>query len=327
MHIKKITTSLFFLFFSLTIYAGTPADTTATDTTAIDTTTTPAQPAVTPPPRQQTTAPAQAGTDEDIVAGLQKKVVDSSLLYNAVHYPKEFLYSSYLFNTNYKAKIQWFYAISAVILLLILWVGGLKYAKKEGLCKDACFDKEGNPLPAELCPYSYSRCQLFFWTLVILTCYTFFYGATGVLLPLNATAAVLLGFGAMVYGFGKVIDSRQIQQSKGERNQDLGAQNTKPDFIKDILSDDNGVSIHRFQAALFNLIFGVGFIAFFIKAMMNYKYPLADFNEWQFALLGISSTTYLGLKATENDPDNIKDTKAEAGGDGGEDIEPDGSVG
>jgi hypothetical protein len=162
--------------------------------------------------------------------------------------------------------------------------------------------------------------------MVILSCYVFFYGATGVVFPLNVTAALLLGFGAVVYGFGKIIDNRQIEESKGRRNQDLGAQKTKPDFIKDILSDDNGVSIHRFQAVLFNLIFGIGFIGGFIKAVISQKYPFIDFNEWQFALMGISSAAYLGLKASENSPKNISGETSQANGEE-EEVEADGSVG
>jgi hypothetical protein len=41
-------------------------------------------------------------------------------------------------------------------------------------------------------------------------------------------------------------------------------------------------------------------MGFFIKSLINLKYPFPDFTEWQFALLGISSATYLGLKASEN---------------------------
>jgi hypothetical protein len=260
------------------------------------------------------------------VAGIDK-IVDSSSLYNAQHYPSKYLYSNYLFNKNYKDNIKWFHAIAAIILLLLLWIGGIKYAIKDGLCKDACFNQDGSQIDPIKCPFSYARTQLFWWTMVILSCYVFFYGATGVVLPLNSTAALLLGFGAVVYGFGKIIDNRQIEESKGRRNQDLGAQKTQPDFIKDILSDDNGVSIHRFQAVLFNLIFGIGFIGGFIKAVISQEYPFIDFNEWQFALMGISSATYLGLKASENKPKNISSETSEANVEEEEEVEADGSVG
>jgi hypothetical protein len=295
------------------VQANTPGDSTvspAPDTTGA----TVAQAANTQAgPAQKTVAQTVPAGDTETVAGTDR-IVDSSALYNAQNYPKKYLYSNYLFDRNYKGGIKWFHVIAAFILLLLLWIAGIKYATKDGLCKDACFNEDGTPIDPVKCPFSYARTQLFWWTLVILTCYIFFFGITGVLLPLNATSALLLGFGAIVYGFGKIIDNRQIQENKGKRNQDLGAQNTNPDFIKDILSDDNGVSIHRFQAVLFNLIFGVGFIAFFIKALMACKYPLADFNDWQFALMGISSASYLGMKAAENNQDTINKTDKEAVG-------------
>jgi hypothetical protein len=311
---KKIVLLLFMFFRCFTmVQANAPGDSTGSpipDSSGV----TAAQAANTQTASVQKKAAQTAPGNTKTVAGIDRIVVDSSALYNAQNYPKKYLYSNYLFDKNYKCGIKWFHAIAAFILLLLLWIAGIKYAAHDGLCKDACFNKDGTPIDPVKCPFSYARTQLFWWTMVILTCYIFFYGITGVLLPLNATSALLMGFGAIVYGFGKIIDSRQIQENKGKRNQDIGAQNTNPDFIKDILSDDNGISIHRFQAVLFNLIFGVGFIAYFIKALMAYKYPLADFNDWQFALMGISSTAYLGMKATENNQDAITKTDMEAVG-------------
>ena len=228
-------------------------------------------------------------------------IIDASALDSAQKFSKEVLYKTYLFNKSYKKSVRWFYAIIALVLLILMWFGAIHYAKNDSLCKDICFDKSGNQMKSQFSPYSYSRSQLLWWTLIILSCYVFFFGVTGELVPFNFTSVLLLGFGALVYSSGKVIDNMQIDKGRGDRNQDLGAQNKEaPNFIKDILSDDNGISIHRFQAVVFNLVFGIGFIGFFIKNLLNQKYPLVDFTEWQFALIGISSATYLGLKATEN---------------------------
>jgi hypothetical protein len=99
---------------------------------------------------------------------------------------------------------------------------------------------------------------------------------------------------------GKLIDNAQIDKGRGDRNQDHGAQNKEePKFFKDILSDDNGISIHRFQAVVFNIVFGIGYIAFFIKSLSpnNLTYPLIDFTDWQFALIGISSGNLPGSQS------------------------------
>lgn len=237
-------------------------------------------------------------------------VIGQSALDSARNFPSLVLYKTYLFNKSYKDKMQYFFAILAAFLLLLIWVSAIYYAYKNALIKDPAYNKNGELLPAQDSSFSYSRVQLLWWTLIILTCYVIFFGATGVLAPLNITSVVLLGFGAMVYAGGHVIDNRQIKKNKGSRNQDQGAQiyaqedPPKPDFISDILSDDNGISIHRFQAVVFNIVFGIGFIGFFINSMMQHTYPFTDFTDAQFSLLGISSATYLTLKASENDPQN-----------------------
>jgi hypothetical protein len=328
MNAKKNTLTLvIFFIYIITVHAKTPQDTTASKNNDTGTAASTKQPIVDTVGSTKKTPPETTASDNtESIAGIDK-IVDSSSLYNAQHYPEKYLYRNYLFDKNYADDIKWFHAIASTILLLLLWLGGIRYAVKDGLCKDACFNQDGSQIDPIKCPFSYARTQLLWWTMIILSCYIFFYGITGVVLPLNITAALLLGFGAVVYGFGKVIDNRQIQESKGWRNQDLGAQKTKPDFIKDILSDDNGVSIHRFQAVLFNLIFGIGFIGGFVKAIISQKYPFIDFNEWQFALLGISSATYLGLKASENNPKNIKEESSETDMGEKNEVEADGSVG
>ena len=147
-------------------------------------------------------------------------------------------------------------------------------------------------------PFSFARVQLFWWTLIIISCYAYFFGLTAVLVPINSTTVILLGCGVLVYAGGKLIDNRQIQASGGQRHQDGDA--TCQGFFTDILSDEGGISLHRFQALAFTIIFGVAYISFFVRAVYAHTYPLVEFSEGQFALIGISSAAYLGLKATEN---------------------------
>ena len=71
----------------------------------------------------------------------------------------------------------------------------------------------------------------------------------------------------------------------------------------DILSDQNGVSIHRFQALLFNISIGIAFIVQFIGSMKaataGQTIPLPELDQATLGLLGISSGTY-ALKFNEN---------------------------
>ena len=240
-------------------------------------------------------------------------IVDQSMLDSAIKFPKKTLYQTYFFDKQHKKTPgEWVLFFVTLFVLFLMWVTAIYYAAKDSLLKDVCFDKDGNQMKAQYAPFSYSRSQLLWWTLIVLSCYIFFFGATSVLVPLNITSVLLLGFGALVYASGKLIDDAQIDRGRGDRNQDQGAQNKEePKFFKDILSDDNGISIHRFQAVVFNIVFGIGYIAFFVKSLYHAKYPLIEFTDWQFALIGISSATYLGLKASEN-KDADKKSKANA---------------
>jgi hypothetical protein len=190
-------------------------------------------------------------------------------------------------NTIY-AKITFWLAL---ILLAFLWYKGIKLFRKSGMCKDP------GALPDAERSYSYARVQLFWWTMIILTLYIYFFAFTGMLLPLNSTAVILLGAGIAVYSGGKVIDTRQQTSLGGAK-----PEHKTEGLLNDILSDENGVTIHRFQSVLFNLVFGVGYFLTFLKNVKFCLYPFPDFSEWQFALLGISSAAYLGLKTTEYTP-------------------------
>jgi hypothetical protein len=198
----------------------------------------------------------------------------------------------------------------AWVILAFIIVFGFWAFKKTALCRDESYIRNDNQLllRSELeRPYSYARVQLFWWTMIVSSCYTVFFALYGNLLPLNATCIILLGGVIATQLLGKVIDESQLSPNSNgvqtlpnaDRHQDI---NTSKNFLTDILSDDQGVSIHRLQGVIFNLIYGLGFVGYFIVKVNCYQYPLIDFEPWQFTLLGISISGYLGLKATENNP-------------------------
>jgi hypothetical protein len=189
---------------------------------------------------------------------------------------------------------------ACLVILLGFFALGFYYAIYQGLVRDDTYAPDGTLCPETSRPFSFSRVQLFWWTMIILFTYTYSFGVTGVLIPINATMVLLLGSGVLVYAGGRIIDKRQIANTPNhQRHQDKYAPGT---FFEDILSDENGISMHRFQAMVFNVIFGVSFVCFFFSKFHEGKYPFITFSEWQFALIGISSVTYLGLKANENNP-------------------------
>jgi len=228
-------------------------------------------------------------------------ILDSGAVELAMANPQKYLYQHIVTGKEAKKSLErwaYFRMTFCILLILLFLIVGCWLAWKNALLRDPSFDANGKLRPIKERPFSFSRVQLFMWTMIIICCYTYFFGLTAVLAPINATTAILLGCGVAVYAAGKLIDNRQIQAAGGQRHQDGDA--TCRDFFTDLLSDENGISIHRFQALVFNVVFGMAYISFFVRAVYNHEYPLAMFSEGQFALIGISSAAYLGLKATEN---------------------------
>ena len=198
----------------------------------------------------------------------------------------------------------WTTLIISALIFIGMWYYGIRYFRTSTLCRD------DSDFPIIERPYSFARVQLFWWTILILSLYIYFFAFTGVLVPFNMTSVVLLGAGVLVYSGGKIIDQRQ-QAALGGNPPPFKSEN----LLYDIMSDETGVSIHRFQTVIFNLILGVAYVIMFLKNISECKYPFPDFEAWQFALLGISAATYLGNKTTENTPEKIaKINQANSGG-------------
>ena len=225
-------------------------------------------------------------------------LVDTNDVEMAKREPEKRLYVSMMVRHAPHNGWRVFRFIMSLSLMLIILMSGILLARNAGLIRDPSYDANGNLRPIHKRPFSFARVQLLWWTLIITISYVYFFGITGILVPVNMTTAVLLGGGVLVYAGSKLIDNKQIRDAGGLRHQDGDA--TCEGFFTDILSDESGISMHRFQAAIFNVVFGTAFVAFFVRSLLVHQYPLCDFSDGQFALLGISSAAFLGLKATEN---------------------------
>lgn len=192
------------------------------------------------------------------------------------------------------------FSTAIVIIVLILF----RLARNTNLLRDEGYGADGVILPVDKRPYSFSRVQLYWWTMIILVCFSLFFFTSWTLLPLNVTCIILLGLGATTHIGGRILDQKDASDDNvelGARKQDhKNVQGGVGGFFTDILNDGTGTSIHRFQAVIFNIVFGLGFIVFFAQGVAWHNYPLIDLSEWQLALLGVSSATYLSVKATEN---------------------------
>lgn len=170
-------------------------------------------------------------------------------------------------------------------------------------------------------PFSWSRVQMTWWTVIVLTAFATAVVRTGGTIPiLDNSTLYLLGISSATTISSTMIDvSDRSNPSIKEMAQDLKSAG----MILDILSDKSGINIHRFQTFLFNVLFGVWFMyeslqhlfvpyackppsnpaesAAFVECLTKYAssiMPVIAPNN--LVLLAASSGVYTALKTTEN---------------------------
>ncbi|CAN5279992.1 hypothetical protein BH09BAC2_BH09BAC2_02530 [soil metagenome] len=150
-------------------------------------------------------------------------------------------------------------------------------------------------------PYSWSRIQLAWWSVILLSSFIsiLWIGVQGVHKAPTFTmgAVALLGISALT-----TISARSVTNSSSKVSTGKGE-----NFFLDVLSDDNGISIARFQTVVFNIVFGIWFISAVLENMasitdINAVMPEIEKNN--LVLLGLSSATYLGMKLTDQKQKN-----------------------
>ncbi len=105
----------------------------------------------------------------------------------------------------------------------------------------------------------------------------------------------------------------ELEQVKVQVN-DAAAGLEKPvsaGFFNDVLSDVNGVTLHRFQMLIWTIVLGLIFVwEVWSKLMMP------DFSETLLALMGLSAATYIGFKIPEKqtNPDDVENNDDSATG-------------
>jgi hypothetical protein len=140
--------------------------------------------------------------------------------------------------------------------------------------------RASGPAAGQPGPYSLSVCQMVWWFFVVLSSFVVVWLMTGDL-GLPASTLVLIGISSATGLGAKVIGMSQE------------APRTK-DFFTDILSDNSGVSFHRFQIFAWTIILSIVFISHVVSYV-----ALPDFAATLLTLMGISSGTYLGFKIPE----------------------------
>jgi len=215
----------------------------------------------------------------------------------------------------------WVWPFAVVLILALLTFFFL--ASRSGMLREP-----GDSLPnGRPKAFSLARSQMAFWFLVILACYIFILVNTWDKDIIPQAVLALMGISAGTYLGALVVDGSKKTDAENELPQLKSEQATLralsaatpeqvsrlhavevkiaqyssaiyPDesrgFWTDVLSDANGISLHRFQMVLWTGVLGI----LFVKSVWG-SLAMPEFNATLLGLMGISSGTYLGAKFPE----------------------------
>ena len=176
---------------------------------------------------------------------------------------------------------EWFiFTVVVFVGVLILFV---RYARISDVLRWSGVDPSE---PGRRKPYSLGRCQMAWWTFLVVGAFIFIFLITRSYDTVNSTSLALLGISAGTFLGAAAIDAggpdtrKQTPPSEG--------------FFDDVLSDATGQSFHRFQMVIWTLVLSV---IFAVSVWRRLSMP--DFSPTLLGLLGISAGTYLGFKFPE----------------------------
>lgn len=196
----------------------------------------------------------------------------------------------------------------AVLLSLVVMAG---FATKWSWLRDS-YGIPDSVVPARERTFSLGRCQMFWWTLVVLVAWFTIWQATGNWLSINESALIVMGI-SVGTAVGAVAATPTRIETKVKTLNDAraaagGAMDTSvtaaetaiqdepqiktQGLLRDLLSDvDEGPGLHRLQVVIFTVFVGAVFVwlAFHEGSM-----PVLPAT--MLSLLGISGSAYVGFK-------------------------------
>ncbi len=195
-----------------------------------------------------------------------------------------------IYRHGMKVLIWWLFIVFCVLLGWASW-------KKDILretCECNCTDKKtkGGKVKKKRKPFSLSRTQMAFWTVIVAFSFTYIYFITGEMPDVTQGTLILLGISSSTTLGGSLIDSNDVTSNSQNAPADRCC---SQGFLKDILSDGGILGIHRLQNVLFTVILGIIYVT---KALGNLE--MTEFSTNLLLLMGISSGTYLGVKYFAN---------------------------
>lgn len=191
-----------------------------------------------------------------------------------------------------------------LIILAFLWL-----ALKSNMLRDRVDDPAalqssapGRSLTKIPLSYSLSRTQMAVWTVLISCSMIYLYFCKGCTeTTINGTALALMGISVGTLAAASMVDNTQIQAAAANPNLMPRYQNQMSGgFFTDILCDENGVSLHRFQHVVWTLISMSIYLYEVARNTGSSGSCLPTLDPTLLVLQGISSAGYVGLKTNEN---------------------------
>ena len=194
-----------------------------------------------------------------------------------------------------------------LILLLLLTIIAIGLSVKSSLLRDEITKPDTfNQIVAQKgianpkAPFSLARTQVAFWTVIIVSSFIYVLIHLDYEVPeLNNANLILLGISIGTIATAKLIDDSQREFHRHQNEPSQG-------FFTDLISDGNGVSIHRLQNVLWTLV--VGWIYIHYVCVYRVLPDESVITDQLLTLMGISELTYVGLKVTENKSTQVTDT-------------------
>jgi len=212
--------------------------------------------------------------------------------------------------------------VLALFIYLACWRGGLIHDSEPPA-----------PPPGKMKPYSLALSQAAWWFFFVIGSFVFIYMITGDYNTVTSQALILMGIGTGTALGSFMINAAKrntadtdlstLMPSRAKLVAEIGQTNdpvalaekraqlavldkqvaearsglSKPvskNFFDDILTDVDGITLHRFQMVIWTFVLG---IMFGLGVYRNLAMP--EFNATLLALMGISAGTYLGFKIPE----------------------------
>lgn len=139
------------------------------------------------------------------------------------------------------------------------------------------------PTRQQLPSYSLGRVQMAWWFVLVIGAFSYIFIVTGDLSAIPGTLLALIGISATTTVVSAVIDTGESGPAR--------TFGPSRDFLTDILSDDDGIGLHRLQMVAWTVLLGVIFITNVVKTL-----ALPDIDAQLLGLMGVTSATYLGFK-------------------------------